>query len=789
MLLRLAIVCAIVVAAAPAGAAVKAESSGLFTSAGALPVVSSRVSVEVRGPFAEVVVEQVFENDLERGVEAVYVFPLPADAAVRSMTIRTGDQTISAAIARREEARKAYEEAVAAGVVAGLTEQERANVFTQQVSGIGPGEQVTVELRFDASVGRYRDGWELVLPLVVAPRHVPGAATGDATRGTGTAPDTDVVEDASRVTPPVRSRGGNPIDVTIDLGAVAAADVDVPTHDADVQTRRGRTTVRVRDARSDRDLVVRWRSADRGGARALVERGAGAGGVVAVVVETPRPAKRREARRWVLVLDASGSVAGDALVALRAAGRALVERTGDEPLAIVTAPGALSFRKGKDGKAAARKQIDAIAPRGATALGDLVAAALADDAEDLAIVVVTDGLVADDAQVAARVDGAKARVHAIGVGSAPNRWLLDELARRGRGVSLVLAPGDDVGASVGDLVAAAAAPPVTPAIDWGGLAVADQTPSTVPALAAGRAAVITARVDRLADATIRVTAGASRFTAKLRAAAAEDGRLLARRWARGRVDELVAASAAPDEIVRLGLEHELVTPYTALVAKGTRVAVEGGVRTTVAIPVAMPAGMRWQSVFGPEGDTGTLSFDADDAAGAPADEETIEVEGRAPAIDATTLESAPGRAYGEAVMVHGRVYLTRLWTGSVGVDAGRIARADETTGYGALSAGAYRRLSRSWRAGVSGRLQVAPGLDAGTDVAVYATTRATAVVGETPLLTLDLGAGAILDEPGFAWRLGLRLGPWPFAPLVGVDQARVDGEARTSVGVGIDWSF
>ena len=801
--------CIAVAIAAPARAAVMSNAHGMFAGGTALPAVSSDVRIEVRGPFAEVKVTQTFRNDLDRGVEAVYVFPLPGDASVRSMTIKTGDRTITAKVAARDEARRAYEQAVADGVVAALTEEERANVFTQQVTGIEAGAEVKVELRFDMAVGRWRDGWELVLPLVVAPRHVPGEATGDPAHGAGTSPDTDVVDDASRVTPPVRSQGGNPVTVAIDLGDVAKRAVEVPSHDAEVTTRKGRTLVKIDDGRSDRDLVVRWPGEAKGGARVVAER-AGDGGAVALVVEAPPPAKgAAEKRRWVLVLDASGSMDGDGIALLKSAAKALLDRIatveGEAVAVLGPAGGDLKFRKGREGLAMAKKTITGLDAKGGTGLGALLATALADGGGDLAIVVISDGLIADDETVAAQVTG-RPRVHAVGVGAAPNRWLLDELARRGRGVATVLTVGEDVTAAMTDLAAAARAPTAELQIDWGGLGAHDVTPAALPELAAGRSAVIAARFDRVADATITVRAGDARYTAEVRSDALGRGRVVSRRWARARIDDLLRGGADVEaEVTRLGLDHELVTPYTALVARGEQVTVKGGVRTTVAIPVAMPAGMRWQSVFGPEGDATKLVQPAPDGAGAGGETAAVERE----SVEETTRDEddseapmaapMPGADYAaETISVSGRVMMDRVWTGSLSLSTGLHLRDEDRGTQVNLSAGAYRALDRAWKVGATAKVQVAPAFEGGIDAAAYLTARRTIAIGYTPLLALDFGAGPSLDTAGIAWRAALRLGPWQFAPVLSFDQTwtpapeggREDGwTPRTSLGIGLDWAF
>jgi Ca-activated chloride channel family protein len=203
-MVRRGLVLALVLAVAgPADAIELARPMGMYPvrTGPALAMVDSRIEVTVRGPIVEAVVVQRFRNTGDRATEATYIFPLPPDAAVSAMAMRIGSRTIHAAIEPREAAQRRYEAAVSAGVAGALLEQERPDVFTQTVSAIPPGGIVEVTLRYDA-VARYQGGrWELVLPMVVAPRHVPGTASGRATTGSGRAPDTDRAPDASRVTP------------------------------------------------------------------------------------------------------------------------------------------------------------------------------------------------------------------------------------------------------------------------------------------------------------------------------------------------------------------------------------------------------------------------------------------------------------------------------------------------------------------------------------------------------------------------------------------------------------
>src|SRR6202158_1297921 len=163
------------------------------------PLKHTDVKAEISGFLSRVVVTQEFENPFKEKIEAVYTFPLPQDAAVDDMTMIVGDRTVRGKILRREEAEAVYEAAKTNGQTASLLNQERPNIFTQSVANILPGEQIKITISYVETL-KYEDGaYEFVFPMVVGPRYVPGASTG--AQGSGFAPDTTQVPDASRITP------------------------------------------------------------------------------------------------------------------------------------------------------------------------------------------------------------------------------------------------------------------------------------------------------------------------------------------------------------------------------------------------------------------------------------------------------------------------------------------------------------------------------------------------------------------------------------------------------------
>src|SRR5687767_13168791 len=185
---------------------------------GACPLKKTDVRAEISGFISRVRVTQEFENSFSEKIEAVYVFPLPQNAAVDELTMHIGERVVRGKIMRREEAREVYEAAKSNGQTASLLDQERPNIFTQSVANILPGEKIVIQISYVETL-KYEDGaYEFVFPMVVGPRYIPGNAIGK--QAGGFAPDTDKVTDGSKITPQVaRERAGHDISIDVRLDA------------------------------------------------------------------------------------------------------------------------------------------------------------------------------------------------------------------------------------------------------------------------------------------------------------------------------------------------------------------------------------------------------------------------------------------------------------------------------------------------------------------------------------------------------------------------------------------
>jgi Ca-activated chloride channel family protein len=324
----LAIIVSALAAARPAAADIQAaptQGTMMIARDGGppeeLPLLRTKVHIQISGVAAQVEVAQSFHNPYTSPIEAVYVFPLPDDAAVGAMTIHVGDRTIRGVIKTRDEARATYAAAREAGKTAALLEQERPNIFTQSVTNIGPGQEIEVALVYDVLVHQDAGTYEVAYPMTVGPRYIPGNPLPPPDSGGGRLPDTDRVPDASRITPPVRppgTRSGQDIEIAIALDAgLPIEDLASPTHAVAVeQPSPDHAVVRLAAGATipNKDLVLRWRLAGDATRATVLSHHVADGGYLSLVLLPPAATERDQTGvELVFVVDTSGSMQGEPL--------------------------------------------------------------------------------------------------------------------------------------------------------------------------------------------------------------------------------------------------------------------------------------------------------------------------------------------------------------------------------------------------------------------------------------------------------------------------------------------
>ena len=619
------------------------------------PLKHTDVKANISGFIARVTVTQTFHNPYDEKIEAVYVFPLPHTAAIDDMTMTVGDRRIVGLIKRRAEAQTLYQEAIRQGKTASLLEQERPNIFTQSVGNIQPNDEVRIEISYvdvlDYDMGTY----EFHFPMVVGPRYIPGTPTskilelpnelkgkvgesegpldapadGADPSGTGVAPDTDRVSDASRITPPVLKPGyrtAHDISLSVSLDAgVPIQDIQIVNHTAEVDRveASGATAVlSPADSIPNKDFVMKYAVVGEKPEMAVLAHSNGPEqGYFMLMIQPKLDAELAEAppREIVFLVDVSGSMRGEPTQKMKGTMHHFLRLTKPKDTVQVITFANRADKLFEKPVPATQANIEhalnftqQVRGGGGTEMLNAIKLVLNEpvDPERVRIVVMlTDGYIGNEAEIIAEIDrraGDQIRFSAIGIGTSPNRYLIDGVAKHGGGLAEVIELNTDPGplvAQIAERIHRAQLAKIQ--IDWNKLSVYETYPRRIPELWPGRPVIMFGRYAGGGSKEIRLSGSAEGKPLKYKlhvtlpdAQPAHD--VLSKVWARKKIEDISAqlyaadASEIIEEITNIALTHRLMTQYTSFVAVDENdmqpINQEVKAPQQVVVPVPLPEG-------------------------------------------------------------------------------------------------------------------------------------------------------------------------------------------------------
>jgi len=612
-----------------------------------VPLTHTDAVLDVRGLVAAATVTQQYVNSSTTPIEAVYVFPLPHDAAVYDLEIHIGNRVIRSEIHEREEAKRVYQTAKNEGKRAALLEEERPNIFTASVANIMPGDHIDVRLRFVEPLRWEADKMRVVFPMVVGPRYIPGTQAVDH-QGAGWAADTNAVKDASRITPIVRnpeSRPGHDISVTVDLDpGLSGASVKSVSHQVKVtHLTNGKQRVELAWATTlpNKDFVLELEEAASSKPQtALFLSPSGDSGETQFLLAAYPPtvqAKDRGPVEMQYVIDVSGSMMGTSIEQARGALLQALDR-----LRPCDRFGILAFNHRyqefapvtllatAENVAAGREYVRSLQAGGGTEmLPALMHVMTKPQTPGITrhIILLTDGDLGNEEQVLAalRANLNSARLYTVAIGSAPNLFLATKMAQFGRGTFTHIADIHEIESQMTHLFSGIESPVLTDVnVSFDGVEVEDVYPEHVPDLFAGQPVLIYGRIVSGTAGTVCLAGRAGNDTYESNiafdATKATFHPGITTLWARQRVEQLMdrwrdAGESEQSElkaaIVAHAIQYRLVTRFTSLVAVEQVIANAGGNSQTVPVPTEFPEGWKMEGVFGtPATGTADTFFEA-----------------------------------------------------------------------------------------------------------------------------------------------------------------------------------
>ena len=592
------------------------------------PLKHTAVKAEITGFLSRVVVTQKFENPFKEKIEAVYVFPLPQNAAVDDMTMLVGNRVVRGKILPREQAQAVYEAAKASGQVASLLDQERPNIFTQSVANILPGEKIEITISYVETLKYDNGAYEFVFPMVVAPRYVPGTAPQKRKRGNSFAPNTNQVPDAARITPrpmPLGMRAGHDIslDITLDAGLTIDSVASKSHQVAIERPALGSAKIHLKEQSTipNKDFILRFDISGSAIRDAVITHRLDKGGFFTMILQPPDRVTVEDVspKELVFVLDTSGSMGGFPIEKAKETIKlALANLYPSDSFNLITFSGDTHVLfdqpvpASPENLSKAQAFLSSSQGSGGTEMMTAIKAALEpSDRQDHVRIVcfLTDGLVGNDMEI---IDEVKkhpnARVFAFGVGESVNRFLLDEISEQGRGEVEYVGLQDDGSAAARRFHERIRNPLLTDiSLEWDGLNVSDVYPQRIPDLFSAKPVVLTGRYLNSGDGTLRLKGkmGGNEFVRNIPVHFPEnDARhdVLAALWARQRIADLMAqdytgiqqVTVRPglrETITQLGMEYRLMTQFTSFVAVEEMVVTDGDQPRRIDVPIEAPEGM------------------------------------------------------------------------------------------------------------------------------------------------------------------------------------------------------
>jgi len=558
------------------------------------------VRITVRDQVASVAIDQEFVNTGRGMIEVEYLFPVPPDAAIDSMTLIVDGREYAAKLLKADEARRIYESIVRQKKDPALLEYAGFGLYKTRAFPLQPGKPCKVVTTYKNICKRDRDLVEVWYPLN---------------------------------TEKFSAKAIDSVEVSVDIKSKAdITAVYSPTHDLNVERKSAQhvlATYKAKKTLPTTDFQVYYKAADEKVGAVLLTNQPDAkqdGYFMMLVSPNPRSAKKNVVPKDVVVVfDHSGSMSGEKIVQAKEALRFILNNLNKEDRFNVIAYNDTveAFNDklepaNKPKTEAALERLDRIEATGGTNIHEALLTAVRGfggrkGKRPAYVIFLTDGRPTvgntNEADILAQTkkeNAARARVFAFGVGYDVNVRLLDKLVRENHGKSDYVKPKQPIESKVSSLYAKIKNPVMTSLkVDLQGVRLRDVYPREMGDLFDGDQLVVVGRYD-CKDVTRLSAAGGKRHTTLVVKGRYEgkerafeypvtiraDGKdptysFVEKLWAMRRVGFLLdqiqlhgKSQEVIDELVRLSMKYGIMTPYTSFLAdERTKLADARAVRT------------------------------------------------------------------------------------------------------------------------------------------------------------------------------------------------------------------
>jgi uncharacterized protein YegL len=562
---------------------------------GSWAVTNHEVDITVRNQVASVSVVQTFVNTGSGMLEVEYLFPIPPDAAIDSLTLMVGGQEFAGELMEADKAKAIYEEIVRRKKDPALLEYVDHGLYRTRAFPLEPGKPAEIAITYNMVCEKSGQTVEVWYPMST------------------------------------EKYSAKPIEnITVRMDIEAAGDITnlySPTHTFETDRKSDRRIIATYQAENvlpttDIQLFYSDTDKDIGATLLTYQPDAGEDGYFLMLLSpNPRTAETKVVPKdIVLVLDQSGSMSGEKIIQARDTARFIVERLNAEDRFNIIAyddtiepffDALVPADQVKRDEALAR--LDSVTASGGTNIHDALLKAMAivaddqsgdDDAAATArpkyVLFLTDGEATvgntNEADILTHTAEANmgARLFTFGVGYDVNIRLLDKLAGENSGLSDYVRPEEPIENKVAMLYSRIKNPVMTNlSVEVQGVTLTDMYPRQLGDLFEGSQVVIMGRYSAKGVAALEQDRNGARTT-QIVLKGTYDGEerafeypvrimpasqaypFVGKLWATRRIGWLLdqiqlngESEEVIDELIDLSLTYGIITPYTSFIADET----------------------------------------------------------------------------------------------------------------------------------------------------------------------------------------------------------------------------
>jgi len=534
-----------------------------------LNLINHKVVMDIKDNVLDVSLEELFQNPYRRRIEGDYIFPLPRNAIISGFKIRIGDRVLEGEVYEKDEARRLYEEMVEKLKDPSLLEYYRDNLFRARIFPIPPREEVGVKVRYQQVLPKVSQFWCLRYPMRIE------GLTKEPIKELSISINLETRE-------PIKS-------------------IFSPSHEIEIKRvgeRKALIKLEAKKVKPQKDFLLYYStSKDILDVGLISYKKRDEDGYFLLTISPGFYSREKLTRKdIVFVIDVSGSMSGrkikSAKEALKYVLRHLEEK---DKFGIIAFSSDITKFREKLVEAKRRdieKAIDFIenlVAEGGTNIYEALRAALSlsgKGEEPSYIVFLTDGKptvgITDLRKIVEDVkkEISGTRIFVFGVGYEVNTHLLDLLSQVSKGTSVYVEPEEDLEIILTDFYEKIAHPALTDLeIELGGVGAYHLEPRELPDLFYGSELVVVGRYRKAGE--YEISCSGKFLKEKIEVSKVvkfeeenSDADFIPRIWANRRVAYLLnqirlhgEEKELVDEIISLGEEYGIVTPYTSYLVR------------------------------------------------------------------------------------------------------------------------------------------------------------------------------------------------------------------------------